>query len=322
MGKTSDSVTILVVLQLGLPLFLIGWVALAPLKSKLGFFFQTVGTSLSVLGLALTGLWLFPPWWTPFVYAGLLAAASAYGWRKRSPFKSRRPSGWTAWIVTTLFVAVGGWGATQSLRALAGRQQQAGTVVELAFPLKSGTYLVVNGGSNISVNQHLMTLDISISRFYAYRGQSYGVDIVKIDKWGLRATGLQPTQPDAYDIYDEPVFAPCSGEVLIAVDDVPDNQVPQVDRAHMAGNHVLLRCTNADVLLGHFKPGSVKVRLGNQVSVGQVIGTVGNSGNTGEPHLHIHAQQPGTASEPLSGNPLPMRLNERFLVRNDRFAVP
>ena len=34
--------------------------------------------------------------------------------------------------------------------------------VELTFLLKGGTYLVVNGGSNISVNQHLLTLDASM----------------------------------------------------------------------------------------------------------------------------------------------------------------
>ena len=90
----------------------------------------------------------------------------------------------------------------------------------------------------------------------------------------------------------------------------------------MAGNHVLLRCKDADVLLGHFKPGSLKVALGNQVTVGQAVGVVGNSGNTSEPHLHIHAQQRGILSEPLSGNPLPMRFAGRFLVRNDRFLVP
>ena len=109
-----------------------------------------------------------------------------------------------------VFIAIGGWGFVQSLQALEGRTQQAGTAVELAFPLKGGTYLVVNGGSTINVNQHLMTLDASKARFQAYRGQSYGVDIVKLDGWGLRAKGLLQPDPDKYNIYGMPVYAPCS----------------------------------------------------------------------------------------------------------------
>lgn len=309
-------------LQLALPLLFIAWIALIPLRSRFGFFCQTVATATALLALALTGLWLFPPWWTPYAFAGLLAAAAVAGWRRRYPFKSRFPLGWTDWIFTTVFIAIGGWGVDQSIRALAGRVQQAGAAVELAFPLKGGTYLVVNGGSTINVNQHLMTLDASTTRFQAYRGQSYGVDVVKLDGWGLRAKGLLPPDPGKYNIYGMPVYAPCAGEVIAALDGLPDMQVPQTDRQHLAGNHVLLRCKNSDVLLGHFKPGSLKVRTGDTVAVGQAVGSVGNTGNTSEPHLHIHAQQRGAATEPLSGNPLPMRFDGRFLVRNDRFIAP
>jgi pimeloyl-ACP methyl ester carboxylesterase len=113
-----------------------------------------------------------------------------------------------------------------------------------------------------------------------------------------------------------------AGIVIAALDGLPDLQVPQMDRDHMAGNHVLLRCKNADVLLGHFKTGSVKVVIGQQLTVGQPMANVGNSGNTGEPHLHIHAQQAGAAAEPFSGTPLPVRFGERFLVRNDRVSAP
>ena len=179
---------------------------------------------------------------------------------------------------------------------------------------------MVNGGSSLNVNAHLMTLDASMARFRAYRGQSYGVDIVKLDGWGLRAKGLLPPQPSAYNIYGEPVYAPCTGQVVATQDGLPDMQVPQTDREHMAGNHVLLRCKDADVLMGHFKPGSLKVAVGQQVTVSQHIANVGNSGNTGEPHLHVHAQAAGTAAAPFSGEPLPVRFDGRFLMRNDRVS--
>jgi murein DD-endopeptidase MepM/ murein hydrolase activator NlpD len=44
---------------------------------------------------------------------------------------------------------------------------------------------------------------------------------------------------------------------------------------------------------------------------------VGNSGNTTEPHLHIHASKSGTPDNLTSGIGLPILFNERFLVRND-----
>jgi hypothetical protein len=54
-------------------------------------------------------------------------------------------------------------------------------------------------------------------------------------------------------------------------------------------------------------------------SVGNWLGSVGNSGNTGEPHLHVHAQRPGPASAPYAGDPLPILFGGRYPVRDDRF---
>ncbi len=309
-------------LQLMLPLFFILWIGIAPTKSALAFCVQLLSTGLALFALHLTGLWLFPPWWTPWLFYGLLLAAAVIGWRRHPPFTSRWPQGWRAWLLTAGFFTLGGWGITESAIALTGRASQAGAVVNLVFPLKDGTYFVVSGGSTLNINPHLMTLDARMERFRAYRGQSYGIDIVKLDDWGLRATGLQPQDPQAYNIYGVAVYAPCAGVVMRALDGLPDMQVPQTDRDHMAGNHVLLRCADADVLLGHLKPGSLKVAEGARVAAGEPLGQVGNSGNTGEPHLHIHAQQPGTLTAPLSGNPLPVRFDNRFLVRNDRIIVP
>jgi murein DD-endopeptidase MepM/ murein hydrolase activator NlpD len=54
------------------------------------------------------------------------------------------------------------------------------------------------------------------------------------------------------------------------------------------------------------------------VKVGDRIAEVGNSGASDEPHLHIHAQRPGSSVEPFSGDPLPMRFDGLFLIRGDR----
>lgn len=133
---------------------------------------------------------------------------------------------------------------------------------------------------------------------------------------------LQPADPRAYRIYGTRVLAPCTGRVVLAVDGLPDMQVPEVDREHLAGNHVMLRCEQADVMFGHLSAGSVQVRAGVAVATGDWLGCVGNSGNTGEPHLHVHAQRPGPVGAPLGGDPLPIRLDGRFPVRGDRIGSP
>jgi murein DD-endopeptidase MepM/ murein hydrolase activator NlpD len=89
----------------------------------------------------------------------------------------------------------------------------------------------------------------------------------------------------------------------------------------MAGNHVLMKCRDAWVLLGHMQRGTVRVAKGAAVSSGALVGQVGNSGNTFEPHLHIHAQTPGTDAAPLGGEPLHIRFDGRFPHRNDRIVV-
>jgi murein DD-endopeptidase MepM/ murein hydrolase activator NlpD len=73
--------------------------------------------------------------------------------------------------------------------------------------------------------------------------------------------------------------------------------------------------------MAHLQSGSVAVAEGDNIQSGDRIGAVGNSGNTAEPHLHIHAQRAGTADAPLSGEPLPIRIDGRFLVRNDRLTA-
>ena len=89
----------------------------------------------------------------------------------------------------------------------------------------------------------------------------------------------------------------------------------------MAGNHVILDCGGVHVVLGHFQQGSVRVGVGDEVQRGTWLACVGNSGMSSEPHLHVHAQLPGTAGAPMAGDPLPMRFEGRFLVRGDRVEV-
>jgi hypothetical protein len=118
-------------------------------------------------------------------------------------------------------------------------------------------------GSDIRINAHLKTLDESVPRFRAYRGQSYGIDIIQVDRFGLRANGLVSSDPADYQIYGKPVLAPCPGKIVRAIDGFPDLTIPQVDLVNRTGNHVILRCGNTDVLLANFRPQSLSVQTGS-----------------------------------------------------------
>ena len=307
--------------QLALPLILIGWMLWLPARSSVGFLLQALSSFAALVVMALQGIWLLPPWWTPYLFALALLAAVFLAWQRVQPVLRAWPVRWSAWVVIVFFAALGGVAVDGIAAALESRTFAATSVVNLAFPLQPGRYLVVNGGSNGSTNAHLETLDANVQRYRAWRGQSYGVDVVAIDGWGLRGRGVQPVDPRAYFIFGARVLAPCAGEVVIAVDGLPDMRVPDVDGEHLAGNHVLLRCANADVLLGHLQRGSVQTVVGAKVAVGDWLARAGNSGNTGEPHLHIHAQGQGSKSEPLGGDPLPFQFNGRFPVRGNRIEV-
>jgi murein DD-endopeptidase MepM/ murein hydrolase activator NlpD len=103
--------------------------------------------------------------------------------------------------------------------------------------------------------------------------------------------------------------------VKAAVDGLPDLVPPETDREAPAGNHVIVTCQGVDVLLAHLQRGSVLVRADAVVTVGQPLGRVGNSGNTSEPHLHIHAVQSGSQNV-LDGVGVPLLFDRRFPVRN------
>lgn len=303
-------------MQFAVPLALLAVVAYAP-ATRVTWFALVGLTGIYLAAIGLAGLWLVLPWWLPNLFAAGLLAAMARVWPRDAPLD--RPRSVRGWLALAA-IAVTALGAAALVVVAIEAREPAGDALDLRFPLASGTYLVVNGGNDTLVNAHLATLDGA--RFRAYRGQSYGVDLVRVNVAGFRTRGWLPADPAAYAIFGSVVHAPCAGRVVAATDGVADMAPPAVDRAHMAGNHVILDCAGTWVVLGHLQRGSVAVRTGQSVTALKPLGRVGNSGNTSEPHLHVHAQRPGSVAEPLGGEPVAIRLDGRYLVRNDRVTVP
>jgi murein DD-endopeptidase MepM/ murein hydrolase activator NlpD len=109
------------------------------------------------------------------------------------------------------------------------------------------------------------------------------------------------------------------------LDDLPVGLPGEAGRKAPLGNTVLLHCaSDITVVLAHLKPHSVRVAAGDVVEVGRELGAVGNSGNTSEPHLHLHAVR-GRVTDPAlaisDAEPVLLRVDGRFPVRNDRLVV-
>ncbi len=309
------------ILQTVLPSILILWLAFLPPRNMLGFWMLVVAATAMTLAVAKLGIWVFPPWWVPYLMALLLVCAIV--WRlilpARRPFL---PNGASGWLTLVACAGIAGFGMMEVREALAAAVIPEGPSVSLAWPLGPGIYLVANGGASAAINAHAALLDPSHALHAGFGGSGYGVDLIAVNRWGLRASSMMPRDPGRYLIFGTPVLAPCAGQVILAAAGQPDMQVPEMDEANPAGNHVLLRCDGIDVLLAHFRQGSLRVAAGERLAAGQQIAEVGNSGETSEPHLHIHAQMPGKTGAPFAAAPVAMRLEGRFLVRGDLIDRP
>jgi murein DD-endopeptidase MepM/ murein hydrolase activator NlpD len=265
--------------------------------------------------MAIAGVWLALPWYTGL--ACLFVVALAVLWRAGDVQTLKwRPIGRFAYVELTVAVLLVAGASALLVESISARRAAAAPAINLSFPLSGGSYYVANGGRGKLTNAHLKTL--IDHRFHDYRGQSYAVDIVRIGERGLRAAGLQPADLTRYASVGEAVLAPCEGSVALAENGVVDMTPTKTDREHLAGNFVFLNCGSAQVLLGHLRRGSVLVRPGQRVVAGQRLGAIGNSGNSEEPHLHIHAQKATAGTRSLfDAPPVPMTFYGRALARND-----
>lgn len=113
-------------------------------------------------------------------------------------------------------------------------------------------------------------------------------DLARTDLAGNRFVGAGLANSD-YLVWDAVAVAPVSGRVVEVVDDAPDN-APGDHPAEAVNNLVGLHVGGAYyIYVLHLRRGSVPegVRVGVDVEAGAMIGRVGNSGVTLEPHAHV-----------------------------------
>lgn len=122
-----------------------------------------------------------------------------------------------------------------------------------------------------------------------------------------------------YFAWGQPALAPVDGTVVAIENGMPDMDpgelLPAMDAAaaeglHPAGNHVIIETADAAyAFVAHLQRGSVVVRQGDPVAAGDRIGLTGNSGNTSEPHIHVHLQNVADFFDPTAMG-LPLSFSE------------
>jgi len=83
------------------------------------------------------------------------------------------------------------------------------------------------------------------------------------------------------------------------------------------GNHVILRRDDLFAAFAHLAPGSVAVREGQDVRLGEVIGRVGHTGNSTSPHLHFQLMD---AADPLVAKGMPCAFTSYDALRGDAWV--
>jgi hypothetical protein len=177
-------------------------------------------------------------------------------------------------------------------------------VVVISPPLTGSDWVAANGPSNTS--QHRRAL-IPING-HAHISQRFAIDWVQLNADGKTYTG-DPSDNKNYRAYGAEIHAVADGVVTQVKDGLPQNTpgakslaVP-LSLETIGGNHVIMEIGDGlFAFYAHMQPGSVRVKVGDKVRRGQVLGLLGNTGNSSEPHLHF---QTCNANSELGSEGLP-----------------
>lgn len=172
-------------------------------------------------------------------------------------------------------------------------------------PLRGRGWFDVNGCCKIINGHRHAVLHVNGGLFPS---EQFAVDWVQIDEDGKCCDG-DPLQLHSWKFFGVPIYAVASGTVVrVLARDLPD-QPPLhptgVTLETLAGNAIIEDIGGGHfALYAHFEKGSIPRSIveGSHITAGQIIGRLGNSGNSGAPHLHF--QLSDTPSD-VVGNGLP-----------------
>ncbi|MGH7718610.1 MAG: M23 family metallopeptidase [Gemmatimonadaceae bacterium] len=171
-------------------------------------------------------------------------------------------------------------------------------------PLRGGPWLAGNGPNPMSGHRRSLIPVGGVPSI----AQRFAIDYVKLNDSGRTFMGDR-LRNESYGAEGVDALAVADGVVAATKDSIPENVPGMTSRAvpitlvTVGGNYVILDIGQGRyAFYAHLKPGSLRVRKGERVRRGQVLGLVGNSGNSTEPHLHFHL---GDSPSPLGSEGIP-----------------
>jgi hypothetical protein len=191
--------------------------------------------------------------------------------------------------------------------------------VAIGPPLKGAGWLAANGPASGSGHRRALIATEGGARI----AQRFAIDWVKVGADSRTFTGNQQDNR-SYLAYGADALAVADAAVAAVKDGIPENVPGPTSRAvpitheTIGGNYVVLDLGGGRfAFYAHLQPGSLRVKAGDRVRSGQVIGLVGNSGNSTEPHLHFHISN---GLSPLGSEGLPYAITGRtgMPLLNDR----
>jgi peptidase M23-like protein len=157
-------------------------------------------------------------------------------------------------------------------------------------PLRGGDWLAANGPSNSSVHRRALLVVNGAPRI----AQRLAIDWMKLGPGGRMAHNDRSLNANWFG-YGEDVLAVADGTVVATKDGIPENVPLTEERAvpitldTLGGNLVVVNIGKGRYAsFMHLTPKSLRVSVGAKVRRGQVLGLLGNSGNSDAPHLHFH----------------------------------
>nr|CRL71044.1 metalloendopeptidase-like membrane protein [Mycolicibacterium malmesburyense] len=167
----------------------------------------------------------------------------------------------------------------------------------------------VDAGGCCDTSAHRTALNPVNGRLWA--AERFAIDYVQLDP-DRRLVAGDPSKPESFAYYGADIHAVGDGRVVSVLDGLPE-QVPGRNPTGLplnqyAGNHVVQDLGDGNfALYAHIKTGTVAVKPGDRLTAGQVIGNVGNTGNTSAPHLHFQVM---SSPDPLGSNGLPFEFDD------------
>jgi len=178
-------------------------------------------------------------------------------------------------------------------------------------PLRGAGWMAVNGCCDAMTSHRGALMAVNgVLRV----PERFAIDWIQLDATGRVFTG-DLAKLESYKYYGTPVHAVADGVVANLYDDA-DEQVPGqitgITTENIGGNMLAIDIGDgAFAFYAHLQRGSLKFKLGDRVKTGDVVGLLGNTGNTTAPHLHFHVMD---GPSPLDANSLPYVFT-RFATR-------